>query len=77
MFRVRIKNTNTIYLMLFKMSFELNDKQYIDTTTARAEFYLFTDNNCGGMCNICSALTTKTQERRQWHLSGTYIVNFK
>ena len=51
--------------MLFKMSLELNDKQYIDTTTARAEFYLFTDNNCGGMCNICSALTTKTQERRQ------------
>ena len=77
MFRVRIKNTNTIYLMLFKMSLESNDKQYIDTTTARAEFYLFTGNNCGGMCKICSALTTKTQERRQWHLSGTYIVNFK
>ena len=28
-------------------------------------------------CEICSKLTIKTSERRQWHRSGTFIVNFE
>ena len=29
------------------------------------------------MCEICSKLTIKLQERRQWHLSGVFVVNFE
>ena len=28
------------------------------------------------MCEICSKLTIKTPERREWHRSGVFIVNF-
>ena len=28
-------------------------------------------------CEICSKLTIKTSERRQWRRSGDFIVNFK
>ena len=29
------------------------------------------------MCEICSKLTTKTSERRQWRRFGVFIVNFE
>ena len=40
--------------------------------------YLFKVNNrnIGKRCQICSKLTTKTIEWRQWRLSGSFIVNF-
>ena len=28
-------------------------------------------------CEICSKLTVKTPERRQWRRSGVFIVNFE
>ena len=28
-------------------------------------------------CEICSKVTIKTPERRQWRCSGTFIVNFE
>ena len=28
-------------------------------------------------CEICSKLTIKTPERRQWRRSGVFIVNFE
>ena len=28
-------------------------------------------------CELCSKLTLKTPERRQWRLSGVFIVNFE
>ena len=28
-------------------------------------------------CEICSKLTIKTPERRQWHGSGVFIINFE
>ena len=28
-------------------------------------------------CEICSKLTIKIPERRQWHRSGVFIVNFE
>ena len=29
------------------------------------------------MCEICSKLTIKTPEQRQWHSSSVFIVNFE
>ena len=29
------------------------------------------------MCEICSEITIKTPERRQWRRSGVFIVNFE
>ena len=35
------------------------------------------DRNTRTKREICSKLTIKTPERRQWHRSGVFIVNFK
>ena len=35
------------------------------------------NRNTRKMCEICSKLTIKTPERRQWHRSGVFIVNFE
>ena len=42
-------------------------------------FYLFKFNNRDSRkrCEICSKLTIKTPERRQWRRSGVFIVNFE
>ena len=40
-----------------------------------AGIYLFKVNN--GNSEICSKLTIKTPERRQWRLSGIFIINFE
>ena len=41
--------------------------------------YLFkvNDGNTRKSCEICSKLTTKTPEERQWRHSGVFIVNFE
>ena len=40
--------------------------------------YLFKVNNRNiRRCEICSKLTRKTPERRQWRRSGVFIVNFE
>ena len=41
--------------------------------------YMFKVNNRNTRtrCEICSKLTTKTPERRQWRHSGVFIVNFE
>ena len=33
--------------------------------------------NFGIRCEICSDLTIKSPERRQWRLSGVFIVDFE
>ena len=35
------------------------------------------DRNTKTRCEICSKLTVKTLERRQWRRSGVFIVNFE
>ena len=42
-----------------------------------ANNYLFKDNNRNTRtsCEICSKVTKKTPERRQWRRSGVFIVN--
>ena len=44
-----------------------------------ANIYLFKVNNKNTRkrCEICSKLTIKTPERRQWRRSGVFIVNFE
>ena len=44
-----------------------------------AGIYLLKVNNKNTRtrCEICSKLTIKTPERRQWRRSGVFIVNFK
>ena len=41
--------------------------------------YMFkvNNNNTKTRCEICSELTIKTPERRQWRRSGVFIVNFE
>ena len=44
-----------------------------------ASNYMFkiNDRNTRTRCEICSKLTVKIPERRQWHRSGIFIVNFE
>ena len=44
----------------------------------QAEIYLFKFNNKNTRkrCEICSKLTIKAPERRHWHRSSVFIVNF-
>ena len=35
------------------------------------------NRNTRTRCEICSKLTIKTPERRQWRRSGVFIVNFE
>ena len=44
-----------------------------------AGIYLLKVNNRNTRtrCEICSKLTIKTSERRQWRRSGVFIVNFE
>ena len=44
-----------------------------------ANIYLFKVNNKNTRrrCEICSKLTLKTPEWRQWHRSGVFIINFE
>ena len=41
--------------------------------------YMFkvSNRNIRARCKICSKLTIKTLERRQWHRPGVFIVNFE
>ena len=50
-----------------------------DSTATPAGIYLFkvNDRNTRGWCEICSKLTIKAPERRQWRPSGVFIVNFE
>ena len=49
------------------------------TRSNPAGIYLFKVNNRNTRtrCEICSRLTIKTPERRHWHRSGVFIVNFE
>ena len=48
-------------------------------TSLPTAIYLFRVNdwNIRIMCEICSMLTIKAPEWRQWRRSGVYIVNFE
>ena len=49
------------------------------TTAIPAGIHLLKVNNKNTRtrCEICSKLTIKTPERRQWRRSGVFIVNFE
>ena len=51
---------------------------YLPTENNPGNIYLLKINrNTKKMCEICSKLTTKTLERRQWCRFGVFIVNFE
>ena len=56
-----------------------HDIKHLHTTFNPAGSYMFKDNNRNTRtrCEMCSKLTIKTPERRQWHRSGVFIVNFE
>ena len=39
--------------------------------------FKFNNSNTRTMCEICSNLTIKTAERRQWHRSGVFFVKLE
>ena len=51
---------------------------YTTNTIIPASIYLleFNNKNTKTSCEVCSDLTIKTPERRQWRRSGVFIVNF-
>ena len=53
--------------------------EVLEADTPSAGIYLLKVNNGNTRtrCEICSNLTIKMQERRQWRRSGIFIVNFE
>ena len=65
-----------VYVHYFhrKMLFE---ESVTDCHHPACNYMLKVDNrNTKTRCEICSKLTLNAQERRQWHRSGVFIVNF-
>ena len=63
----------------FVSEYPIESVQYAPLTIMYpAHIYLFKVNNTNRKrCEICSKLTIKTPERRQWRHSGVFIVNFE
>ena len=63
------------YLPFFKLLLVTTSCNY----SYQAGIYLLKVNNRNTRtrCEICSKLTIKTPERRQWHLSGVFVVEFE
>ena len=57
----------------------LNRNYEVNMSYFPAGNYMFKVNNRNTRtkCEICSKLTIKTPERRQWRRSGVFIVNFE
>ena len=53
--------------------------KYVQRSQCRRSIYLFKVNNKNmtTRSEICSKLTIKIPEQRQWHRSGVFIVNFE
>ena len=75
-----------MYLLYLSIKFGagvgiVDDEALMDKTLELnpAKIYLFKDSNRNTRkrCEICSKLTVKTPEWRQWRRSGVFIVNFK
>ena len=61
---------NRVHLMLLIL------KHHLLSITAGIYLPKVNNKNARTMCEICSKLTIKTPESRQWRRSGVYIVNF-
>ena len=51
--------------------------QKVDTPGANIYLFKVKNKNASKKREICSKLTVKTPERRHWHRSGAFIVNFE
>ena len=70
------KTFNSHYINIVKST---TGKHPTKLGTFPAGIYLLKVNNRNTRtrCEICSKLTIKTPERRQWRRSGVFIVNFE
>ena len=57
------------------MGISLNPFQ--DTVPAGIYLLKVNNRNTRTRCKICSKITIKIPERRHWHRSGIFIVNFE
>ena len=60
-----------------KQLFRLYQMLYYDTSPVGIYLLKVNNRNSRARCEICSKLTIKTSERRQWRRSGVFIVNFE
>ena len=63
------------YLPFFKLLLVTTSGNY----SYQAGIYVpkVNNRNTRTRCEICSKLTVKTPERRQWHRSGVFVVEFE
>ena len=75
------KNSKSLNLVLWFLNLSLwfSCLLYLSSHQFPASIYLLKVNNRKNRtrCEICSKLTIKTPERRQWGRSGVFIVNFE
>ena len=62
--------------MFFDIKF-INVASKLDAFQAGNYMFKVNNRNNRTRCEICSKLTIKTPERRQWRRSGVFIVNFE
>ena len=62
--------------MFFDIKF-INVASKLDAFPAGNYMFKVNNRNTRTRCEICSKLTIKTPERRQWRRSGVFIVNFE
>ena len=62
---------------LFPCYFTLSQKVLKRLLPAGIYLLKVNNRNTRKRCEICSKLTIKTPNRRQWRRSGVFIVNFK
>ena len=76
---VKIVRFSEISCSLNSLKMERFQSFTCGSSTFSANIYLFKVNNenIRIMCEICSKLIIKTTERRHWHLSDVFIVNFE
>ena len=67
------------YYKFYLQNYEKHILRFQSHRTNPAGIYLLKVNNRNTRtrCEICSKLTIKTPERRQWRRSGVFTVNFE
>ena len=72
----RLLPTNCLSVFNHFVGLTLKGFKYASDTAQLASIYFFKCNN-GDSRKICSNVSIKTPERYNWHLPGTFIVNFE
>ena len=74
----RINFVQSIFLETFCFITLVNARpKFIEYLPSRQSLFKVNNKNTRTWCELCSKLTMKTPERRQWRCSGVFIVNFE